>query len=1431
MLGESSEIASKIVCTTTSAGFTVEGITELYIDGLAFVSCGHSGRAAIHLEMVKQSLISNCSFQDGYTSMKRTSSAVYIHSSTVTLTENTFQNNFALHGGVLWAQNARLNLIKNVFHYNSVLKQRLIHIWKSTVTLLQNKFWKNTGEILWARNSMLNFTGNTFQYNSAPDMILVRNSALKIIGNGFESNTASGHMLLGYNSSCNLTGNIFQDNFISESVLQFENKSVLHLTGNTFRNNTCVLFVSFSILNFTGNSLRGNSGLYHGAVFINQSHANLTGNVFYNNFAKYDGGVLYVENANLTLEGNTFQNNSAGFYGGALYVQNTKLTLKGNIFLNNSAIDGGVFFAQNVHDLIFERNTFQNNLALNLGGMLYAQDTIFTLKENILQKNSALLQGGVLYVQNTNFSLQGNTFQNNFAGNCGGVLYVLDSNLSLKENTFQNNSVIDDGAVFYVLSANLTLKTNTFEGNSADDGGVLFVEDSNLSIIRNTFQNNLGSRDGGALHIWNTNLILEGNTFQNNSAAYFGGTVYTIDSYTTFTDNNLTESLAQFGAAIFAANNNMTMYGYNKIENNAAKYGGGVLIIESHLQLVGNTIFENNTASYGGGLHTHNTNISGHVIFANNVATEGGGGIYASKSILKFASNTTFMHNSAVDGGGILLSSDATLSLQPNTHIYFRSNSAKNNGGAIKVADGDPLTYCFESTGLRPFFELSPLISSCFFQIEPTNKHEFRSISTLISNISLHFEYNSAAKDGAILYGGSVDNCDFGNSIIDSTLTSGEVFDAIVNYRYIAQSSDVSSEPLYICTCENKITDCSGIFTSEPIFPGGTLEVPVIAYGQRNGTATAVVQVINTFNITVYELENTQSINDDCTTLRYTVQSLAEGTLQEMTLYAEGLCPLSEKNTLKVLVETLPCPPGFQLAETQKICICAGRLQQFTNTCMIDTGMFLRREKAEFWVSYGDENKGLILHSHCPFDYCVDEEIYVAFNDSDSQCNYNRSGLLCGRCGQDLSLALGSSRCLKCSNSYFALFAMFILAGIVLVLLLFTLRLTVAAGTINGVIFYANVVAVNSAIFFQPRTTNILTIFISWLNLDLGIETCFYNGLDAYAKTWLQFIFPLYVWVLAGVIICVSYYSSKVASLFGSNPIAVLATLFLLSYAKLLRTIIAALSFTSLEYPNQVQIAVWLYDGNIPFFGSKHVPLFAAAVVCLLFLFLPYTILLIFGQWLLAKSGWKPFSWINNPKLKPFLDAYHAPFTDKNRYWPGLMLLLRFLLFLVSAFNVLGNPIINFLAISFATVAVLAAIALFGTKIYKTWSLNLLEISFMINLTILVLVSYHVRLTGGNQNAVIFTSVGVAFATFVGIIVYHTVKQMKDTRLWRRVMKPALSVKTQRHDAPQQEVDRERGADSSLSSLSTPTTTVVDLHDIHINDDELREPCMETNYN
>ena len=112
--------------------------------------------------------------------------------------------------------------------------------------------------------------------------------------------------------------------------------------------------------------------------------------------------------------------------------------------------------------------------------------------------------------------------------------------------------------------------------------------------------------------------------------------------------------------------------------------------------------------------------------------------------------------------------------------------------------------------------------------------------------------------------------------------------------------------------------------------------------------------------------------------------------------------------------------------------------------------------------------------------------------------------------------------------------------------------------------------------------------------------------------------------------IVVSHLSPKFADMLGSNPVSVLATLIFLSYANILRTLITAVSFTYLEYPN----IVWLYDANIEYVSKERIPLFLVALL-VFFLFLPYTPLLLFGQWLQAISHLRLFSWVNR------LNSFH----------------------------------------------------------------------------------------------------------------------------------------------------------------------------------------------
>ena len=140
-----------------------------------------------------------------------------------------------------------------------------------------------------------------------------------------------------------------------------------------------------------------------------------------------------------------------------------------------------------------------------------------------------------------------------------------------------------------------------------------------------------------------------------------------------------------------------------------------------------------------------------------------------------------------------------------------------------------------------------------------------------------------------------------------------------------------------------------------------------------------------------------------------------------------------------------------------------------------------------------------------------------------------------------------------------ALVIFFAAAGFLLVIAISVSNLTVTQGMINGLMFYANIVWTYQNAFFPHNPTGIsafLKTFLAWLNLDFGIETCFYNCLDMYGKMWLQIIFPFYI---AAIFLFVVHYSSKLSKILGDRSVPTLPTLLFLSYAKLLRIIIASL--------------------------------------------------------------------------------------------------------------------------------------------------------------------------------------------------------------------------------------------------------------------------------
>ena len=1022
----------------------------------------------------------------------------------------------------------------------------------------------------------------------------------------------------------------------------------------------------------------------------------------------------------------------------------------------------------------------------------------------------------------SSITLTGNTnFTHNHCGpnSCilGGGIAAFSSRLTFIGNTifFQNTAHVAGAGIFmFYCIVNST-------------GSIHFIDNLNSGYVNGQInESELVAR--GTIWTYGSSLHFTGmNNFINNTvqpASGSGGAIYALaQSFFTFTGvSNFKQNSAGFGGAINAySTSSFNFTGVSNFKQNSAGYGGVInTFSSSSFSFTGVSNFEQNSATtYGGAIILSSAsvlNISGTSNFDSNYAIQGGAICSLDNTNLTFDGNVSFTNNghNTEYGGGMYITASSTFSILPNTTMYWKNNRA-SRGGAIYV-DDSPIIYC---TSLDKFAPKN----KCFFQLPG------QSLSSGI-NAQLVFKNNSADDAGSVLYGGvlALHHCKLTG--IDAHNPS-KVFDMLVHIEDDNTNPIIYPDHFYLCPCENNYRDCNKSEITHTVYPGETFTVSVVAsaaaLGNRTVPVTVRSRIQHAYDGNLQGHQYTQQTQNTCTSLDYTVFSSSNSVLLE--LYGDGPCAAFGDVLHLNLTVNQTCPPGFSLSTSIKSCACDQRLveKDFTNNCTITNGLgkITRDSRKKFWVGY-DDSDGLILHPHCPFDYCVNDTVVFPLNDTDTQCAYNRSGFLCGACKEGYSLVLGASHCKQCTNRLLILIVPFVFMGVALVFLLLLCKVTVATGTLSGIVFYANIVGVNRTIFLPTESSDALSVFIAWLNLDFGIETCFFDGMDAYSKTWLQFVFPVYIWVLVGLMVLISHFSDRFAKLLGKNPVSVLATLILLSYAKILRTLITVIYFTYLQYPTYNR-SVWLYNGNIDYLSGKHIPLFIVAVLVFLFLFLPYTLLLLFGQWLQALSYLRLFSWVN--RLKPFIDSYHAPYKAKHRYWPGLLLVLRLVLFVVFAFNPQQDPSINLLAI-LVGVGMLHMWAWVNGGVYRSWCLDALEGSFALNLIVLAAATYHIKLAVGNQLsqlAIGYTSISIVFMTFIVILAFRLANATGfDKYLKRKCSALQTSIRLEHQGEAEVEYDSDTLPDRLINPLEyeLPLNTAQEHDELTESQEPVDEP-------
>ena len=1131
----------------------------------------------------------------------------------------------------------------------------------------------------------------------------------------------------------NISGCDFIDNHVGASVIYFqkanhEQVSNLLIQDCNFINNKAVPFciVNREVL-LTGKILfRDNNGATNGGSMAITDYSKATFTdcqiIFERNTAE-SGGAIFSSDSKISFEENStiiFNNNSAKQHGGAIYLSSSTLTFKGfaSMFFRNNNCNkfGGALYVNKKSKVIFEGNSsaaFTSNSA-GVGGAVYfttASHITFKNHSNISFSFNKAQYGAGSWCFKSRMTITGNSrvmFLNGevvAAPKVGGGVGFVGCIVKFVENTtvwFANNTKFTlGGAMFCNSTSNITFGHNSkviFDTNQAVQGGGFRCVQSRVTLNGTTtvrFTNNVATRYGGAISTKQCNLVAEGNsklTFANNSALEGGAmNAFAHDSTTTFDQHSsikFINNTANVGGAVYMSWHYFVLAGNSNVsfDTNKARNGGGATYFQHGNVTVKDytaIVFTNNIAKNGGAIRVaFNSTVTYEefvtAVFSYNRGTMFGGAMYITDSNLIFASKSMiFSNNTALrKGGALYLKANFYMEYKNSSKLIFYNNSVEDHGGAA---------YC---------------------ELDEQSLIKFNTTDIIFNKNNARFGGNPIFVKVPKLWN-------------TSQLQSNVVGSNKNNSKFLTTSPN----NLILHSPTKPIDDINGVrsYYMQNIMLGQEIVIDACVLDYFNQTGNVVPFLISTDNCTDingcqdYYLDGQNMISISCTKF------------QDISLIGKKILPNRAKNysialtshfsrdsewkrlMVKVIIELVPCHPGFWYNNHKCECFSAGGVI----SCSGSNSAI----KRGYWFGIVDEKPTV---TSCPFGYCNFSccETTTGFNNlspqRSNQCGSHRSGTACGSCEDGYTLSFDSIECVdvnKCTTGQAVLVTVLtVIYWIAVVLVVFIMMYyQIGIQYLYGITYYYSMIDIlllPTAFTSQTLYTaiSVMSSFAKIIPQFLG-RLCLTDGLIGIDQQFIHYTHPLAVSFILVIICLVARCSTTFSAFISKGIIQALCFLLLLSYTSIATT--SLLLIRPLTFYDVDKVYTYL-SPELEYFHGRHLLYTIIAIICIIVIVVGLPLLLLLEPFLNRK--------INFVRIKPLLDQFQGCYKDRYRSFSAYYMICRQVLIVMVIINSSDDFTSRYLLVTACTFIALIHLLI---RPYASKLLNVLD-GIILQLMILV---------------------------------------------------------------------------------------------------------------